>query len=103
MDSFVLSLLYQGLATAAFLILCSIGLMIILGMMNIINLAHGEIMMIGAYVATILASSGVPFFATLPVCFVVWMPGGIFYRDRVYPVSLRPASLRSGGHLGGSA
>ena len=41
----VVSLLYQGLATAAFLILCSIGLMIVLGMMNIINLAHGEIMM----------------------------------------------------------
>lgn len=69
--SFLVSLLYQGLATAAFLILCSIGLMVILGMMNIINLAHGEIMMIGAYVSAILAGSGVPFFATLPVCFIV--------------------------------
>ena len=71
MDSvpLLVSLLYQGLSTAAFLILCSIGLMIILGMMNIINLAHGEIMMIGAYVSTILVSSGVPFFVTLPVCF----------------------------------
>ena len=67
---FVVSLLYQGLATAAFLILCSIGLMIVLGMMNIINLAHGEIMMIGAYVSTILVGYGIPFFVTLPICFV---------------------------------
>ena len=67
---FLVSLLYQGFATAAFLILCSIGLMIVLGMMNIINLAHGEIMMIGAYVSTILVGYGVPFFVTLPICFI---------------------------------
>ena len=74
---FLASLLYQGLATAAFLILCSIGLMIVLGMMNIINLAHGEIMMVGAYVSTMLVSAGVPFFATLPVCFIAGCITGI--------------------------
>ena len=51
--------------------------MIVLGMMNIINLAHGELMMIGAYVSTILVSSGVPFFATLPVCFVAGCLAGL--------------------------
>ena len=35
--------------------------MIVLGMMNIINLAHGEIMMIGAYVASLLVTEGLPF------------------------------------------
>ena len=48
----IISLVYQALTAGAFLVLCSIGLMIVLGMMNIINLAHGEIMMIGAYVAS---------------------------------------------------
>ena len=37
---------------AAFLLLCALGLIVILGMMNIINLAHGELMMLGAYTAT---------------------------------------------------
>ena len=30
----------------------ALGLIVILGMMNIINLAHGELMMLGAYTAT---------------------------------------------------
>ena len=45
--------------------------MIVLGMMNIINLAHGEIMMIGAYAASLLVTEGLPFFLTLPLCFIV--------------------------------
>ena len=48
-----LNLIYQLFANSAFLFLAALGLIIILGMMNIINLAHGEFMMIGAYVATI--------------------------------------------------
>jgi branched-chain amino acid transport system permease protein len=60
-DALALSLIYQLGANAAFLFLAAVGLIIILGMMNIINLAHGELMMIGAYVATITHSAGLPF------------------------------------------
>ncbi len=73
----IISLVYQALTAGAFLVLCSIGLMIVLGMMNIINLAHGEIMMIGAYVASLLVTEGLPFFLTLPVCFLVGVLVGL--------------------------
>ena len=44
----------------AFLFLSTVGLIIILGMMGITNLAHGEFMMLGAYTA-VLATHWVTF------------------------------------------
>ncbi len=67
----LLSLLYQFGTGAAFLFLAAVGLIIILGMMNIINLAHGELMMIGAYVATITVHAGVPFWLAVVLAFFV--------------------------------
>jgi branched-chain amino acid transport system permease protein len=55
------SVLYQLGTNGAFLLLCALGLIVILGMMNIINLAHGELMMMGAYAATMAVQRGVPF------------------------------------------
>ena len=61
-DALALSLTYQFGTNAAFLFLAALGLIVILGMMNIINLAHGELMMMGAYVATITHNQlGLPF------------------------------------------
>jgi len=57
----VASILYQFGTNAAFLLLSALGLIVILGMMNIINLAHGEFMMLGAYVATAVTHRGIPF------------------------------------------
>ena len=54
-------MLYQLGTNGAFLLLSALGLIVILGMMNIINLAHGELMMLGAYTATIVVHRGVPF------------------------------------------
>ena len=54
-------MLYQLGTNGAFLLLSALGLIVILGMMNIINLAHGELMMLGAYTATIAVHRGVPF------------------------------------------
>jgi branched-subunit amino acid ABC-type transport system permease component len=56
----VVSVLYQFGTNAVFLLLSAIGLIVILGMMNIINLAHGEFMMMGAYIATIATQYGSP-------------------------------------------
>lgn len=49
------NILYQFLDNFAFLILCATGLAIIFGMMGIINLAHGEFIMLGAYATTFIA------------------------------------------------
>jgi branched-subunit amino acid ABC-type transport system permease component len=57
---------YQFADMMAFLLLSALGLIIILGVLNVINLAHGEMIMIGAYVTSALYRSGVP----LPLCFL---------------------------------
>lgn len=55
-----LILLYQFCDSFSFLVLSAMGLAIIFGMMGIINLAHGEFIMLGAYATTLIASKGVP-------------------------------------------
>ncbi|HVE23522.1 MAG TPA: branched-chain amino acid ABC transporter permease [Acidocella sp.] len=55
-----ISILYQFGTNASFLLLCALGLIVILGMMNIINLAHGEFMMLGAYTASAAVHQGIP-------------------------------------------
>ena len=52
---------YQFLDSFTFLVLGVAGLAVIFGMMGIINLAHGEFIMLGAYVFTMLAKASVPF------------------------------------------
>lgn len=68
-------LIYQFMDSFAFLILSAIGLAIIFGMMGIINLAHGEFIMLGAYITTITAITGIP----LPIAILLGSIGvGIF-------------------------
>jgi branched-chain amino acid transport system permease protein len=66
----IASVLYQFGTNAAFLLISAIGLIVILGMMNIINLAHGELMMMGAYTATTAYHRGVPFPLSVVLAFV---------------------------------
>ena len=54
MNTFIVSL-YQVLDSFAFLMIAAIGLSIIYGMMGIINMAHGEFIMLGAYITTLAA------------------------------------------------
>ena len=65
----IANLSYQYADNVAFLLLAALGLMIILGVLDIINLAHGEMIMIGAYVTSIVYRWGVPLF----LCFVISM------------------------------
>jgi urea ABC transporter permease protein UrtB len=56
----VVGFLYQFGDAAAFLVLCACGLSVIFGMMGVINLAHGEFIMGGAYATVTAAKFGVP-------------------------------------------
>ena len=54
------SLFYQFADVFSFLILASAGLAIVFGMMGVINMAHGEFIMCGAYVTVGLVNVGLP-------------------------------------------
>ena len=49
MSAELFSIFYQFADVFAFLILSAAGLAIVFGMMGVINMAHGEMVMIGAY------------------------------------------------------
>ena len=53
-------LIYQYADTVSFLTLSALGLIIIFGMMGVINLAHGEMMMVGAYITSFSFYFGIP-------------------------------------------
>ena len=48
MDNFV-NILFNGLSLSSIILLTSLGLSITFGLMGVINMAHGEFVMIGAY------------------------------------------------------
>ena len=69
MDSFF-ALLLNGLNSSALILMAALGMVVICGLMDVINLAHGELIMIGAYTAfTVTQMAGLGFWLALPVSF----------------------------------
>lgn len=53
----------DGANAVLILMLVALGLAIVFGLMNVINLAHGEFLMLGAYVVLAAGQAGLPFWA----------------------------------------
>lgn len=66
-----LDLIFQGLITGVFYALMAIGLTLIFGILKVVNFAHGEFYMVGAYVYTISASAlGISPWLCLPLALI---------------------------------
>ncbi|MDJ0570222.1 MAG: urea ABC transporter permease subunit UrtB, partial [Pleurocapsa sp. MO_192.B19] len=72
--------LFNGLSIGSVLLIAALGLAIVFGLMGVINLAHGELMMIGAYatfvVQNVFKPLGEPWFSfyiivAIPIAFIV--------------------------------
>jgi urea transport system permease protein len=68
----MLEVLFIGLSLGSILLLVALGLAITYGAMGVINMAHGEMVMVGAYV-TVLSGIwlGTNIFVAIPLAFVV--------------------------------
>lgn len=64
MFSGLIDSLFSGISIGSVLLLAALGLAIIFGLMGVINMAHGELMMIGAYTTVVVQNSfkGTPLF-----------------------------------------
>ena len=80
----VIQTAFVGLSLGSILILVALGLAVIYGQIGIINMAHGEFMMVGAYFTFIVQN----------ICLIV-LP--VAYIDLFFPLSLPIAFLTAGG------
>lgn len=76
----LLNALFNGLSTGSVLLIAALGLAIVFGLMGVINLAHGELMMVGAYTTYVVQNGfkqlGEPWldtyiFFALPAAFAI--------------------------------
>ena len=100
---------WYGLSLGSVLLLAAIGLAITFGVMGVINMAHGEMVMIGAYVTfvvqEIIRNNNPALFdyslvIAVPLSFVVAGRHRHRHRTHHHPLPLRPAARDLAGHLG---
>jgi urea transport system permease protein len=79
--------LFSGVSYTAILLLMSLGLAIVFGLMGVINMAHGELMALGAYVTFLVANVFLKIFPdsvdtyilfAIPIAFLVTFLFGMF-------------------------
>ena len=80
--------LFFGLSLGSVLVLIAIGLAITFGVMGVINMAHGELMMLGAYTTYVVQVAmpgyiGASIFVAIPAAFVVSALTGILIERTV--------------------
>jgi urea transport system permease protein len=80
----IMETIFRGISLSSILLIMSLGLAIVFGLMGVINMAHGELMMIGAY-ATFVTQQA----------FVAWFSPEVF--DWYFPVALPVAFVAAAG------
>jgi branched-subunit amino acid ABC-type transport system permease component len=77
-----------GIASLAII---ALGLAVVLGLLGVLNLAHGELVMVGAYCAYVVQSNGWPYLAAVPLALAVCgVLGYVVERWLVRPLYRRP-------------
>ncbi|WP_119274657.1 urea ABC transporter permease subunit UrtB [Taklimakanibacter deserti] len=89
---FLLEQFITGLSIGSILLIVALGLSIIYGSMGVINMAHGEFIMLGAYGAWALKTfAGISFFPALIIIFIVTaLLGAVIERGVIRYLYKRP-------------
>ena len=104
-----LGVVFTGISLGSILLLVALGLAITYGLMGVINMAHGELMMIGAYATYVVqnlfrqhAPGAFDYYIWLaiPASFAAAAAGGRGPRTHGTALALRPAAGDPAGHLG---
>src|SRR5215475_8819334 len=89
----------NGIVTGMILALIASGLTLIFGIMDVVNFAHGELFMLGAYVGVVvLATSGSFWVALVVSTLVIALLGAAIQVTTLRPLLGRPPDHHS-GHL----
>jgi branched-chain amino acid transport system permease protein len=93
--SLLLQMLINGISTGLLYVLIALGLTIVFGIMGIINFAHGEFYMLGAYIMFYsLTLFNINFFPALILVMVIVAPVGILVERIFYrPLRDNPMSV----------
>jgi branched-chain amino acid transport system permease protein len=93
-DASILQAFVNGLTSSGIYILVALGLTLVLSIMNIVQLAHGEVYMIGSYIVYYFSTSlGLNFYAAIVIAIVVTgVLGIILERFFLRPFRARPDS-----------
>ena len=84
---FSVQLLIDGILTGAIFALVAYGMALVWGVMNIINVAQGELVMLGGYVTLMVYQAGLSPFLGIPVAAVVlYMVGWLLFRAVIYRI-----------------
>ena len=90
----MLTILFDGVAYGMILFVLAVGLSVTLGVMNVINLAHGAFAMAGGYIGVVLVNRlGVPFLAALPLAAVGTAAIGVVLERTLYVHIYRKSHL----------
>jgi branched-chain amino acid transport system permease protein/urea transport system permease protein len=91
MDPLVLTQAINVLYGVSTLAALALGLAVIFGLLGVLNIAHGEFIMIGAYAAFVVQADGWPYLAAVPVTLVICgAVGYVVERVLIRPLYRRP-------------
>jgi len=80
-----MTILFDGVAYGMLLFVLACGLSVTLGLMNLVNLAHGSFAMAGGYVTVVLVNRmGLPFLVGLPLAFLAGAAIGALLERTLY-------------------